>query len=226
MITPERAVSGFYFSVVVLPALTCIAGAFWGRRAALGTGIVLAVLSLINALSPPRPMLTQPVQWVVGFTASNQALRATLAPPPRSRSAEIVGARGSATLFVCRGRGTTDDLEILAGGAGLRVIARPTASFCWLQLEVPPERLGGGPLEVTIRPRPQYGAGESGPTILVGGYTRPTGNGGRSGGAAFYDGATWRTDDLSPTAAGPQAGRYFVELRLADAAGRAQEIWY
>lgn len=226
MITPERAASGFYFSVLVLPALVWIAGVFWGRRAAVGTGLVLAVLSLANALSPPRPLLTQPVQWAVGFTAADQALRATLAPPPRSHVAEILAGGGSATLFVCRGRGTTDDLEILAGGDGLGVIARPTASFCWLQLQVPPERLAGGSLEVTIRPRPGTGIRESGPTVLVGGYTRPIGDGGRSGGAAFFDGASWRTDDLSPSEAGPQAGRYFVELRLADAAGRVQEIWY
>ena len=48
----------------------------------------------------------------------------------------------------------------------------------------------------------------------------------RSGGARFFDGAAWTDADLSPSEPGVQAGRYFVELRIADAAGTVREVWY
>ena len=37
---------------------------------------------------------------------------------------------------------------------------------------------------------------------------------------------TWTDADLSPLEPGVQAGRYFVELRIADAAGAVREVWY
>ena len=149
-------------------------------------------------------------------------------PPPAARAAEALQRGGKAVLGVCLGRGNGDDLEVLVQGHRFPPSKQPAPSSCWLEFAVPAGALPQppGPLDVLVRP--SAGALSPAPerSVLVGGYTRPRTAGGQSGGAQFFDGARWQTDDLSPLAEGPQQGRLFVELRVFDAAGRFVEVWY
>jgi hypothetical protein len=224
-----RGPSGLYFLLVLVPALQLGVGTFLGWRASLVAGLAVAGLTGAQSLLPPRPAATQPVRWSVAFASPEQALVARLTPPPGSRAPSIVAAGGTATLHVCRHQGPVDDLLFdLQGAALAEVTARPTQWSCWLQLAVPAAILPtpAAPLEVTVRPDPRrWDSGAPRPT-LDGGHTRPPASGGRSSGARFFDGVSWQADDLSPTDPGPQTGRYYVELRVADAAGRVREVWY
>jgi hypothetical protein len=229
---PLRTLAGVYFAIAVVPALQLAAGAFFGWRAALALGAAVAALTVWQGAGPPRPLVIQPVQWPAGLASPDQQLQATLVPPARPRAARTLAAGGTATLVVCLERGTADDLDILVAGRAVPIVRRPAAPPCWLQFAVPPDLVpeGAAALTVTVRAAAHaHGAAfpEAGQrTTLVGGYTRLQGQGGRSGGGRFFDGARWRTDDLSPLAEGPQTGRYLVELRIVDTAGRFVEVWY
>ncbi len=189
---PGRTAAGIYFSLILLPALQVAGGAFWGRRGALAAGTALAGLTLAGMALPARPMAVQPVQWVAGFATPQQALRAVLAPPPGSRATRLLAAGGSATLYICLERGSTDDLEILLDGHPLPVVARPPPPPSGLPRGVAPPRVPppGPRLDtrraVTGRPHPQrWSAADSGATTLIGGYTRPRASGGLSGRGRF-----------------------------------------
>jgi hypothetical protein len=97
-----------------------------------------------------------------------------------------------------------------------------------LQLAAPADILPqeGKSLEVLIRPAASRWTAGPQATVLVGGWTRSRDEGGRSGGAVFFDGANWRTDDLSPSDPAAQTGRLFVELRVRNSAGTVREVWY
>jgi hypothetical protein len=224
-----RAGAGAYFLVVLVPAIQLVLWTTLGWRASLLAGGAVALLTLTQAILPPRPLVSQPGRWTAGFTAPEQALRATLAPPPRSVAGRLLASGGTATLFVCRDRGPADDLDVRLEGHPLTVVrARPTEWSCWLQLAVPRDFLPSTPsaVEATLRPDRERWTGGGQRTSLAGGYTRPPSQGGRSGGAAFFDGAAWITVDLSPVEPEAQTGRYYVELRIADHTGSVREVWY
>ena len=227
--TPARALAGLYFALVLVPALQAALWAFWGWRASLALGVTVAALVLAQTALPPRPLVSQPARWSVSLTALDQALHSRLAPPPGSRAPEILAAGGAATLHVCRHQGDPEDLRIEAGGVRLTsVSARPSEWSCWLQLAVPSPLLPDppAPLDVALTPDPvRWPASASRPS-LAGGYTRPPAAGGQSGGARFFDGQAWHSADLAPFEPGAQPGRYYVELRITDAAGRVREVWY
>lgn len=225
---PGRTIAGVYFAVLLIPALQVLAGAFFGWPAALGTGALLAALTVWQVSGPPPPLEAEPVQWPFAFTAANQQVKVTLAPPPRSAIARVLAEGGDARLFLCSTKGSTEDWQISFDGRTLPVVARPSTSNCWLQLRVIAETLppNGSPAEVIVQPRGGALPPEAERSVLVGGWTQPAAQGGRSGGAAFFDGTRWRTDSLSPIVEQPQTGRYFVELRAFSAAGALEELWY
>jgi hypothetical protein len=225
---PARAAVGIYFLVALVPALQVLAGAFFGRPAALATGAAVAALTIWQVVGPPRALVVQPTQWPAGFTAPEQQYGAALFPPPAARAAEALARGGKAVLGVCLGRGNGDDLEVLVRGQRITASKRPAPSYCWLEFSVPAGALPQppAPLDVLVRPLDGALAPPAERSVLVGGYTRPRPSGGPSGGAQFFDGARWQTGDLSPLADGTQQGRLFVELRVFDAAGRFVEVWY
>lgn len=227
--TPLRTVAGLFFLLLLVPALQVVTGVFAGWRAATAVGGVTSALTLWQMTGPPPPLVGQPVQWPASFTTAGQQFRATLQPPARSQAGRTLRDGGQARLFVCRARGSTDDLDIRFDGRALAVAQRPTNSDCWLQLRIPPDALPAGatPATVIIQPKPQHFlTSDAERTVLIGGWTRPPSLGGRSGGAALLDGGAWRTDDLSPGIPDAQIGRYFVEVRVTEAGGRLVELWY
>lgn len=227
--TPLRTVAGLFFLLLLVPALQVVAGVFAGWRAAATMGGITSALTLWQMAGPPPRLVGQPVQWPASFTTASQQFRSTLQPPAWSRAVHALRGGGQARLFVCRGRGSTDDLDIRFDGRTLTVAQRPTNSDCWLQLSIPPDALPAStaPATVIIQPKPEYfQVPEADRTVLIGGWTRPLSLGGRSGGAALLDSGAWRTDDLSPGVPEVQFGRYFVEVRVTDAAGRLVELWY
>jgi hypothetical protein len=224
-----RAAAGLYFAVVLVPAIQVLLWIFGGWRASLAAGVAVALLTGWQAIAPPRTLVTQPTQWKVAFGEPDQALRSRLNPPPGARAAALLASGGSATISVCRTQGPADDLQVSLGGAVLtEVKAEPGRWSCWLQLAVRPEQIPSrpAPVEVVVRPNRQTWENGGPAAVLTGGYTRPEAEGGRSGGAQFFDGVAWTDADLSPSDPGVQAGRYFVELRIADAAGTVREVWY
>jgi hypothetical protein len=229
---PLRSAAGIYFGLVLVPGLQLLLGAFFGPRVALAAGLLFATLTAWQVIGPARPVEMQPIHWYTGFGAPSQELRAGLAPPPSSQAQRLLTRGGAATLFVCLSKGSGDDLEVRFEGEPLSsILRRPTAGDCWLQLEVPADRLPPPGRAAEVRLRLREGSAEevtggNAEVVLIGGYTRPRTQGGRSGGAAFFDGSAWQADDLSPIEIGPQGGRYFVELRITDAGGQIREVWY
>src|SRR5262245_33279993 len=158
---PRRGVAALYFTLLFLPGFQAAAWAFWGRAGALTVGVTLALLTWVLVVLPHRALETQPVQWAGGFSAADQVLRSSLHQPRPSHAAEILGAGGTARVFICIARGSTDDLEIQLNDEALQTVARPSAWSCWLELTVPPDHVPapGRAAEVTIRPRPQLWRG-------------------------------------------------------------------
>jgi hypothetical protein len=226
---PLRTIVGLYFLAALVPALQLIAGAFLGWRAAAVSGLAIAALTAWQVIGPPPVLSVQPTQWTANFTAADQQYRATLLPPPHTRAAVALQHGGKATLQLCLARGTGEDLDIRLQGQSLAAVALPNTSNCWLRLAVPSELLPAAspaPLVVTITPKPASLAAADQRSTLIGGYTRLAGQGGRSGGAEFFDGREWQRDDLAPLVEGQQQGRLFVELRALDALGNVVEVWY
>jgi hypothetical protein len=224
-----RAAAGVYFAIVLVPAVQVLLWIFAGWRASLALGVSVALLTGYQTVAPPRALVSQPTQWRVTFGGPDEALRSRLNPPPVSRAAALLSAGGSATVNVCLHRGAADDLQISLGGAALTEIkARPGQWSCWLQLAVRPDQIPAppAPLEIVVRPAGGRWAAGGQPAILTGGYTRPATAGGQTGGAQFFDGGAWTGADLSPSDPDAQTGRYFVELRVADAGGVVREVWY
>jgi hypothetical protein len=226
---PTRALAGLYFAVVLVPALQAALWAFCGWKASLVLGAAVAALILGQTVLPPRSLVSQPARWSVSLTSADQVLHSRLVPPPGSRAPALLGARGAATLHVCRHQGDPEDLRIELGGARLTAVtARPSEWSCWLQLAVPSRLLPDppAPLDVTLRPDPDRWPASAPRPSLAGGYTRPAAAGGQSGGGRFFDGQAWHGVDLAPFESGEQRGRYYVELRITDGGGRVREVWY
>ena len=220
---PARAVAGSFVTLTVAPALALLALAFFGRRAALGLGAALALLTVGLVVGAPPAIALQETRWRLALNGPDVTAVARLMPPRTSSAVRALESGGRVALYVCLERGEPADVEVRVSVTAVTEVAVPVPAECWKQYAVPVGAISAAApdgLEATVSGRP------GGSAELIGGYTRSRVEGGQSGGGALRLADRLVEGDLSATAPGVQVGRYFVELRFFAVDGRLIEIWY
>jgi hypothetical protein len=242
-----------FFVLLLWPVGLGLLGRLFGLRVEAAAAAVLVLATVAQQSGQAEVPLPAAVSWWATLSAPADAVRHRISVPACGSAAwERAWSRASrAAVFVCAGAAATPQ-EIAAGGGarpaaggGVTLAAGGQAAMPLTSVEqfrVSPEvswyarpvsatevrsaAASGGTLDVVLR---RDGA-EGAPLRLCGGRDDPTRPG--AGGSERWHNGRWSAADLAdrplPLVEGrPVLGRYYIELRFLDAAGRPTiDIWY
>jgi hypothetical protein len=228
-----------FFVLLLWPVGLTLTGRLAGVRAQVLVAGVLLLASAVQQAGRGTVPLPEAVRWSATLSAPDDAVRHRVPlPPPGSTAWERTWRRAArAVVAVCTESAITPLSGVTLALGQTPPYLLPTVERLagrdfsgWYALQVTEEEVSraaeGGALEVTVR----RGAGPGGPLHVCGGRDDPTRPG--AGGSARWRGGRWSGEQLAdepfPLVAGrPILGRYFIELRFLDGAGRpAVDIWY
>lgn len=225
-VTPAAGAARLFFFITLLGGIVAAAGLL-GPRAQLAAALLLLSLVATQRLVE-RPLAIPPSsQWTTPLAGPSQVVRHTVRLPTGDPAWPRLWTRAvGAAVFVCA-RGPLIPEDGLLLHLGDEPVARLTQEQAF-GARPQPTSIGFYRLPVsrtllerhseavfTLRRAP---GSTPRPIDICGTFSyRPTAGPNSS---AFFDGATW----TSPGA--EKGGRFLIEVRLEDAAGRPFSIWY
>ena len=221
--SPATLWARLFFGVVLLAGAVALAGLAGARAELLAAAVLLLLVLVQRGVERPVPEPPSP-QWTRPLQGPEQAVQQAIAVPLGTAEWERVWQRaGGAFVYVCA-RGPleeADGLELVANGTSLGTVTeaqavgpRPGPTFVgFYRVPIARDLLERTrPLTLVLRRRPGATAR---PVPICGTFSyRPSAG---PEGSRYFDGTSWWMPGIV------QGGRFTVELRVEDAAGKP--IW-
>jgi hypothetical protein len=221
--SPATLWARLFYGVVLLAGAVALAGLAGAWPRLIAAAVLLLLVVLQRAVERPVPEPPSP-QWTRSLQGPEQAVQQIIAVPLGTAGWERVWQRAAgAFVYVCARSplDEADGLELLANETSLGTVTeaqavgpRPGPTFVgFYRLPIARDLLERSrPLTLLLRRRPGASAR---PVPICGTFSyRPSAG---PEGSRYFDGASWWVPGLV------QGGRFVVELRVEDAAGRP--IW-